>query len=60
MILPGLPDPQRLALFIVTALVVLVTPGPAVLYIVARSIGEGLRTSMASAVGMTLGGLFHL
>ncbi len=60
MIFPDLPDPQRLALFIVTALVVLVTPGPAVLYIVARSIGEGLRTGIASAVGMTLGGLFHL
>ncbi len=60
MILPDLPDAQRLALFIVTSLVVLVTPGPAVFYIVARSIGEGLRTGVASAVGMTLGGLFHL
>lgn len=55
-----MPDAQKLVLFIVTALVVLVTPGPAVFYIVARSLGDGLKTGIASAVGMTLGGLVHV
>ena len=35
-----IPDPGALAVFVVAALVLLVIPGPAVLYIVAQSISQ--------------------
>ena len=34
-------DTTNLALFLITALVILVTTGPAVLYIIARSVDQG-------------------
>ena len=36
-----MPDASTLAVFCAAAVVLLVTPGPAVLYIVARSIDQG-------------------
>ena len=36
-----LPDWSGLGLFVVAALVLLITPGPAVFYIVTRSIDQG-------------------
>jgi len=48
-------DSPNLALFVVTSLVLLVVPGPAVLYIVARSIDEGWMSGVASALGIALG-----
>ena len=40
------PDPASLGIFVVAALVLLLTPGPAVLYIVARSIDQGRRAGL--------------
>jgi threonine/homoserine/homoserine lactone efflux protein len=49
-----------LGLFVVAALVLLVTPGPAVLYIVARSIDQGRRAGVVSVLGVHAGTLVHV
>jgi threonine/homoserine/homoserine lactone efflux protein len=43
-----------------TALVLLLTPGPAVLYIVTRSIDQGRRAGLVSVLGVHAGTLAHL
>jgi threonine/homoserine/homoserine lactone efflux protein len=55
-----LPDPAGLGLFVVAALFLLVTPGPAVLYIVARSIDQGRRAGLVSMLGVHAGTLVHV
>jgi len=42
------------------SLVLAVTPGPAVLFIVARSVHQGPRAGALSALGVALGGLVHV
>ncbi|MGI9288288.1 MAG: LysE family translocator [Pseudomonadales bacterium] len=46
--------------FVAAALVVLLIPGPGVLYIVARSVGQGYRAGLASALGLSAGALVHV
>src|SRR5262245_55882193 len=53
-------DPSKLLLFVVAALVLLVTPGPAVLYIVARSVDQGRLAGIVSVLGIAAGALFHI
>jgi len=53
-------DPALLGLFVVAALLLLLTPGPAVLYIVTRSIDEGRRAGLASVLGVHVGTLVHV
>ena len=53
-------DPGRYALFVVAALALLVVPGPAVLYIVTRSIHQGRRAGLVSVLGIHLGTLVHI
>jgi threonine/homoserine/homoserine lactone efflux protein len=55
--LPGWSD---LLLFITAALILLFIPGPAVLYIVARSVEQGRRAGLASASGIATGTLAHV
>ena len=55
----ALPDLAGLGLFIAAALVLLITPGPAVLYIVARSIDQGRRAGLVSMLGVHAGTLVH-
>jgi threonine/homoserine/homoserine lactone efflux protein len=55
-----LPPPRDLLLFVTAAVVLLVIPGPAVLYIVARSVDQGRRAGLASASGIATGGLVHV
>ncbi|MFQ5993502.1 MAG: LysE family translocator [Acidiferrobacterales bacterium] len=55
-----MPEPSTLTLFIVAALALLVTPGPAVLYIVARSIEQGRVAGIVSTLGIATGSLFHI
>jgi threonine/homoserine/homoserine lactone efflux protein len=47
-------------LFAVAALVLLLTPGPAVLYIVTRSIDQGRRAGLVSVLGVHVGTLAHI
>lgn len=53
-----LPPPwSLLAAFIVASLLLAVTPGPGVLYIVTRSLAQGRRAGLASVAGIALGNL---
>ena len=53
-------DTSRLAFFLAAALVLTVTPGPAVLYIVTRSISQGRAAGIVSCLGVASGGLVHV
>jgi threonine/homoserine/homoserine lactone efflux protein len=53
------PDPSQLLLFVSAALLLLVIPGPAVFYIVGRSIGHGRSAGLVSALGIGVGSLVH-
>jgi threonine/homoserine/homoserine lactone efflux protein len=51
---------QTFFLFLAAALLVAVTPGPGIFYIVARTLAGGRRQGLASSVGLGLGGLVHV
>lgn len=55
-----MPGGTLLLGFIVAALVVLLVPGPGVLYVVARSAGQGYRAGLASVLGLSAGALVHV
>jgi threonine/homoserine/homoserine lactone efflux protein len=55
-----LPEWSSLGLFVIAALVLLLTPGPAVLYIVTRSIDQGRRAGLVSVLGVHVGTLAHI
>ena len=55
-----MPDVSSLWLFVVAALVLAVTPGPAVLYIVARSVSQGRLAGVVSCLGVAVGGMVHV
>jgi threonine/homoserine/homoserine lactone efflux protein len=54
------PSAASIGLFAVAATLLLLTPGPAVLYIVARSIEQGRVAGLASVFGITTGTLVHV
>lgn len=53
-------EPSALVVFMTAALVLLLTPGPAVLFIVARSLEQGRTAGVVSAVGIGLAALVHV
>jgi threonine/homoserine/homoserine lactone efflux protein len=53
-------DPGALAVFVAAALALLLVPGPAVLYIVARSVHQGRAAGLASVLGIHVGTLVHI
>jgi threonine/homoserine/homoserine lactone efflux protein len=55
-----IPSATSIGVFAVAATLLLLTPGPAVLYIVARSIEQGRVAGLASAFGITTGTLVHV
>lgn len=55
-----MPDSSSLTLFVLAALALLLVPGPAVLYIVARSIDQGRTAGLVSVVGVGLGSMAHV
>jgi len=55
-----MPDSATLAVFAAASLALLITPGPAVLYIVNRSIAQGWPAGVVSSFGMGVGSLVHL
>jgi threonine/homoserine/homoserine lactone efflux protein len=54
-----MPDSSTIWLFALAATALIVVPGPAVLYIVAQSVGQGRRAGLVSASGVATGGLVH-
>jgi threonine/homoserine/homoserine lactone efflux protein len=55
-----MPSLGTYAVFIATALVLLAIPGPAVLYVVSRSIDQGRSAGLASVFGITTGTVVHV
>src|SRR5438270_6017893 len=55
-----MPSLSTYALFIATALALLAIPGPAVLYVVGRSIDQGRSAGLASVLGITTGTVVHV
>jgi threonine/homoserine/homoserine lactone efflux protein len=47
-------------LFVTTTFAFLLLPGPAVLYVLARSIDQGRKAGLASVLGLVIGDLFHV
>jgi threonine/homoserine/homoserine lactone efflux protein len=47
-------------LFVLTAATLLIIPGPAVLYIMARSIEQGKKAGIVSVLGVSIGGSVHV
>jgi threonine/homoserine/homoserine lactone efflux protein len=55
-----MPSLSTYALFVATALALLAIPGPAVLYVVGRSIDQGRTAGLASVLGITTGTIVHI
>jgi threonine/homoserine/homoserine lactone efflux protein len=55
-----MPEGSTLVLFAVAAVTLLVIPGPAVLYIVTRSVDQGRAAGLASVCGVHVGTLVHV
>lgn len=55
-----MPSFSTYALFLATAMVLLAVPGPAVLYVVTRSIEMGRSGGLASVAGITTGTIVHI
>ena len=53
-------DMASLTIFVLAALALLLMPGPAVLYIVARSIDQGRMAGIVSTLGIALGSAVHV
>lgn len=49
-----------LAAFALASLVLLLIPGPAVLYVVSRSLADGHRTGLAAVAGLEVGNFLHV
>jgi threonine/homoserine/homoserine lactone efflux protein len=55
-----MPSSSTYAVFLATAIVLLLVPGPAVLYVVTRSIEMGRSGGLASVAGITTGTVAHV
>jgi threonine/homoserine/homoserine lactone efflux protein len=55
-----MPSPSTLLVYAVTAVIVLLVPGPAVLYIVSQSVRQGRRAGIASVLGIHTGTLVQV
>ena len=53
-------DWPTLALFLLAALAISLTPGPGLFYVAARTLSGGVREGLASILGLSLGGLAHV
>jgi threonine/homoserine/homoserine lactone efflux protein len=53
-------DAHRFLLFFAAALVLAITPGPGIFYVLARTLAGGRREGILSSFGTLVGGLFHV
>ena len=51
---------SSLLLFVTGGAILLMIPGPAVMYVVSRSIGHGRAAGLVSVMGIVVGTLFHV
>lgn len=55
-----MPDSQTMLIVALASFVLVVVPGPAVIYILTRSVSQGRTAGLASAVGVNLGSAIHV
>ncbi len=55
-----MPQPSTLALFLLAGVVLVIVPGPNILYIVARGVHQGRTAGLISALGVETGTLLHV
>ncbi|MDQ4049944.1 MAG: LysE family translocator, partial [Actinomycetota bacterium] len=55
-----MPDSHSLLVFAAASLALIAVPGPSVVYIVTRGIGQGRRAGMVSMLGIEAGALVHV
>jgi threonine/homoserine/homoserine lactone efflux protein len=55
-----MPDLTHLPLFLLASAILLLTPGPAVLYIIAQSIDQGRRAGLVSVCSIEVGNFMHV
>ena len=55
-----MPDTTTLGAFALASLALLVIPGPAVLYVLNRSVSDGRRIGLAAVAGLQLGSMVHV
>jgi threonine/homoserine/homoserine lactone efflux protein len=53
-------DLHRLAIFLAAAVLLAITPGPGIFYVLARTLAGGRREGIHSSLGTFIGGLFHV
>jgi threonine/homoserine/homoserine lactone efflux protein len=56
----GMLEAHRFALFLAAAVLLAVTPGPGIFYVLARTMGGGRREGVSSALGTLAGGMVHV
>jgi threonine/homoserine/homoserine lactone efflux protein len=55
-----MPDLAHWTVFLGAALILLITPGPSIMYVMARAIAQGPHAAVLSAVGLALGDLLQV
>lgn len=55
-----MPSLAHLTIFCTAALLLAISPGPGMLYVLARSLQGGRKVGLASSFGTALGGMFHV
>ena len=55
-----MPDVASLSLFLSAAIILAITPGPGIFYVMTRSLKGGRGEGIASAFGTAVGGMFHV
>lgn len=53
-------DTTTLLLFCIASIVLVITPGPNMFYIISRSVGQGRKEGIVSALGVDSGSLVHI
>ena len=55
-----MPDVTHWTIFLSAAFVLLITPGPSIMYVMSRAIAQGSHAALLSAVGLALGDLLQV
>jgi len=55
-----MPSVETLAVFSIAALIVIVSPGPSNLYVMARSVTQGVRGGVVASTGLAAGAFVHV
>ncbi|MCL1601731.1 MAG: LysE family translocator [Actinomycetia bacterium] len=55
-----MPDTNAVLIVALASVILVVMPGPAVIYILTRSVSQGRAAGLASAIGVNLGSTFHV